>query len=101
MRFREGSQRLRVQEQRRPPAHDRITRTALAARSGIAGQAQHAQDVQVVVLEGDREGEHVELVEVRADSKLDRRWPPALQVLPVHVVGQEGPLAEHVLVSVQ
>ena len=58
---REGRQRLRVQEDGGPAQDDHgIAGPAVRGPQRDAGQAQHAQDVDVVVLEGDRERHHVE-----------------------------------------
>ena len=65
------------------------------------GQAQHRQDVGVVPLEGDREGEHVEVVE--RGLRLEGDEPRILldQRLQLLLGGQEHPLADRVGVIVE
>ena len=60
----------------------------------MPGEPQHLEDVEVVVLEGDREGEDVEVAQRRARLEAHEGLPAALEVLLVHVVGQEGALAD-------
>ena len=71
----EGRQRLGVQEHRRAAQEherDRVGPRSSAAQRD-AGEAQHLEHVQVVVLERDREGQHVEVARSVPDSKLVRR----------------------------
>jgi hypothetical protein len=99
---REGRQRLGVEEERRPSHDDqRIARPALGRPQRDAGQAEHVEDVQVVVLERHREGHHVELAQRGAAVQAGERRAGALELGAVHVVGEERALADDVRLRVQ
>ena len=93
----EGRERLRVQEHRGAAQDDdRIARSAVPRAQRNAGQAQHLQDVEVVVLERDRERDHVELAQRRAGLEAREVLSAALEVGRVLVVRQERALADDV-----
>ncbi len=93
----EGSERLRVQEHRGPAEdHDGVARPAVLRPQRDAGEAQHLQHVQVVVLERDREGDRVELPQRRPGLEARERAAGPLELGLVLVVGQEGALADDV-----
>ena len=90
----EGRERLGVQEHGGAAQdHERVARAAITRAQRDAGQAQHAQHVQVVVLERDREGDRVELPQRRAALEAHERPAAPLQLGRVLVVRQERPLA--------
>ena len=98
----ERRERLRVQEHRRAAQdHQRIARAAVLRAQRDAREPQHLQHVQVVVLEGNRESDRVEVPKRRPGLEAHERAARPLELELVLVVRQERPLADDVGRAVQ
>ena len=79
----EGGERLGVQHHRRAPEdHQRVARAAVLRPERDAGEAQHLQHVEVVVLERDREGDRVEVPQRRPGLEARRAGCPSARARP-------------------
>ena len=97
MRSAKGARGSGFRKRAEPPRITRGSRgPAVPGTERDAGQAEDLEDVEVVVLEGDREGHRVEIPERRVGLEAREGPAGALELGLLGVVRQEGPLAGHV-----
>jgi len=90
----EIGRRLRVQGEGDAAADDqRMPAPPLGGQQRKPGRIEHGEDIRVVVLEGDREGDDIEVPQ--GPAGLDaQRLRPAGPPLPIVRRGEEGPFAQ-------